>query len=35
MREINRPRLMEIAARLYPLVPRLGDWLTAKFFNRK
>ena len=35
VREINRPRLMGIAARLYPLAPRLGDWLTVKFFNRK
>lgn len=35
VREINRPRLMELAARLYPLAPRLGDWLTVKFFNRK
>lgn len=35
VREINRPRLMELAARLYPLVPTLGDWLTATFFNRK
>ncbi|WP_298642670.1 SDR family NAD(P)-dependent oxidoreductase [uncultured Cardiobacterium sp.] len=35
VREINRPRLMEAAARLYPLAPRLGDWLTATFFNRK
>ena len=35
VREINRPRLMEIAARLYPLAPLLGDWLTVKFFNRK
>ena len=35
VREINRPRLMEAAARLYPLAPGLGDWLTTKFFNRK
>ena len=35
VREINRPRLMEAAARLYPLAPRLGDWLTRRFFSRK
>jgi short-chain dehydrogenase/reductase family oxidoreductase len=26
---------MEAAARLYPLAPRLGDWLTRRFFSRK
>ena len=35
VREINRPRLMEAAARLYPLAPCLGDWLTRRFFSRK
>ena len=35
VRDINRPRLMETAARLYPLAPRLGDWLTRRFFSKK
>ncbi|MDO4643254.1 MAG: SDR family oxidoreductase [Cardiobacteriaceae bacterium] len=35
VREINRPRLMNLATNLYPLLPRLGDWLTVKFFDRK
>ncbi|WP_125980342.1 SDR family NAD(P)-dependent oxidoreductase [Loigolactobacillus iwatensis] len=35
-REINAPAPMEVAARLYPLFPELGDWLVSRpVFNRK
>lgn len=34
-RELNRPRLMEGAYRLYTLFPHFGDFLTGEFFNKK
>ncbi|MDD3783233.1 MAG: SDR family NAD(P)-dependent oxidoreductase [Limnochordia bacterium] len=34
-REINLPRIMEFAARLYVLFPRLGDFLTGTMFSWK
>ncbi|MBL1230935.1 SDR family oxidoreductase [Enterococcus sp. BWB1-3] len=34
-REINRPRIMEGAARLYTLLPHLGDLLAVSIFNKK
>ena len=34
-REINAPRLMEFAARLYTIFPRTGDFLALKMFNYK
>ncbi|WKF83915.1 SDR family NAD(P)-dependent oxidoreductase [Lacticaseibacillus pantheris] len=35
VREVNAPAIMQLGAVLYPLVPRMGDWLTATVFNRK
>ncbi|TGD25440.1 SDR family oxidoreductase [Companilactobacillus suantsaicola] len=34
-REINRPRIMELAAVLYKLAPSLGDYFAATLGNRK
>ncbi|WP_321384018.1 SDR family oxidoreductase [uncultured Enterococcus sp.] len=34
-REINRPRIMEGAARFYTLLPHLGDFLAGGIFNKK
>ena len=34
-REINRPRVMEGAARLYTLLPHMGDLLAGSIFNKK
>lgn len=34
-REINRPRIMETAARFYTLFPRIGDFLAGGIFNQK
>lgn len=34
-REINRPRVMEAAARFYTLFPHIGDFLAGGLFNRK
>lgn len=35
VREINRPHLLEAAARFYTLFPRLGDFLAGDMFNKK
>ncbi|MCH4057411.1 SDR family NAD(P)-dependent oxidoreductase [Lapidilactobacillus gannanensis] len=35
VREINAPWFMEVAARLYPLVPQLGDYLAGTLGNQK
>lgn len=34
-REINRPRIMEVAARFYTLLPHAGDLLAGSIFNKK
>lgn len=34
-REINRPRVMEAASRLYTLFPHVGDFLAGSIFNKK
>lgn len=34
-REINRPRIMEGAARFYALFPAIGDFLAGGIFNKK
>ncbi|MGM0212721.1 SDR family NAD(P)-dependent oxidoreductase [Enterococcus sp. AZ109] len=34
-REINRPRVMEAASRLYTLFPHIGDFLAGSIFNKK
>ncbi|MBP1045807.1 SDR family oxidoreductase [Enterococcus sp. BWM-S5] len=34
-REINRPRIMEGAARFYTLLPHVGDFLAGSIFNKK
>lgn len=34
-REINRPRIMEGAARFYTLLPHVGDFLAGGIFNKK
>ncbi|MBO1306964.1 SDR family oxidoreductase [Enterococcus sp. 669A] len=34
-REINRPRVMEAASRMYILFPHIGDWLAGSIFNKK
>jgi len=34
-REINRPRIMEAASRLYTLFPHLGDLLAGGVLNKK
>ncbi|MFC6314897.1 SDR family NAD(P)-dependent oxidoreductase [Lapidilactobacillus achengensis] len=35
VREINTPWIMEVAARIYPLVPHLGDFLASTLGNQK
>ncbi|WP_125605649.1 SDR family NAD(P)-dependent oxidoreductase [Lapidilactobacillus bayanensis] len=35
VREINAPWFMEVAARLYPLAPKLGDFLASTIGNQK
>lgn len=35
VREINRPRIMEVAARFYTLFPTIGDYLAGGIFNQK
>ncbi|WP_125766508.1 SDR family NAD(P)-dependent oxidoreductase [Lapidilactobacillus wuchangensis] len=35
VREINAPWFMEVAARLYPLAPRIGDYLASTLGNQK
>lgn len=34
-REINRPRVMALAAQFYTLFPRIGDYLAGGIFNKK
>ncbi|MGX7195226.1 SDR family NAD(P)-dependent oxidoreductase [Enterococcus olivae] len=34
-REINRPIMMEVAARFYQLFPHIGDYLAGGLFNKK
>ena len=34
-REVNRPVLLEIAAKFYTLFPSLGDYLASGIFNKK
>lgn len=34
-REINLPAIMEFGAVVYPLVPKIADYLTSTIFNRK
>lgn len=34
-REINRPRVMEVAARFYTVFPTIGDLLAGGIFNKK
>lgn len=34
-RELNLPWYMELAAKLYPLFPQLGDYLSGDVFNKK
>lgn len=34
-REINRPRVMEVAARIYQLFPQVGDYLAGNLFDFK
>lgn len=34
-REINTPRIMEVAAVIYPVFPRVCDYLTRTIFNKK
>lgn len=34
-REINRPRIMEGAARLYTWYPHFGDWIVENLFDKK
>ena len=34
-REINRPIVMEVAAKFYQLFPHLGDYLASGLFNKK
>lgn len=34
-REINAPWYMEVASRVYPLFPHVGDFLASTLFNRK
>lgn len=35
VREVNAPFVMAAAAKVYPLVPHLGDYLAGTIFNRK
>ncbi len=35
VREINAPAIMNVASIVYPMVPRVGDWLAGTIFNRK
>lgn len=35
VRELNAPFVMAAAAKIYPLVPHLGDYLAGTIFNRK
>lgn len=35
VREINAPAIMNFGALVYPIVPRIGDWLAGTIFNRK
>lgn len=35
VREINAPAVMALAAKVYPLVPHVGDYLAGTIFNRK
>ncbi|MGX7351500.1 SDR family NAD(P)-dependent oxidoreductase [Enterococcus canis] len=34
-REINKPELLEVAARFYTLFPHIGDFLAGSLFNKK
>ena len=34
-REVNQPRLMAFASKLYNLFPTFGDWLIVHFFDKK
>lgn len=34
-REINRPKIMSVAAQFYTLFPKMGDYLAGSIFNKK